>query len=78
MYKVGDTIRYEETQGGIGVPYEGMILEIKEQIKISYHNTEGQTVIWVDPAEVEILDTFQCAHDNECGWCDGTGECIYE
>lgn len=78
MFNVGDTVRYEEAKGKTGVPYEGIILEIKEQIRISYHNTSGQTIIWVDPSEIELSDAFECAHDNECGWCDGTGECIYE
>lgn len=78
MFKVGDSIRYADAKGGAGEPLEAMILEIKEQIKISYHTTERQTVIWVDSCQIELLDTFECTHENECGWCDGTGECIYE
>jgi len=78
VFNVGNIIRYDEAKGGDGEPLEGMILEIREQIKISYHNADRQIIIWVDPSEIELSDTFECTHDNECGWCDGTGECIYE
>ena len=78
MFKVGATIRYAEADGETPVPYEGIVLEVKEQIKISYHNTSGQTIIWVNPCQIELSDAFECTHENECGWCDGTGECIYE
>ncbi|MCP4757100.1 MAG: hypothetical protein GY866_40065 [Proteobacteria bacterium] len=78
MFRVGDTICYLDTNAENNVASQGMILEIKEQIKISYHNTNGQEIIWVDASEIELIDTSRCAHNSECGWCDDTGKCFYE
>ncbi len=78
MFKVGDTVRYVDTHSGNSEPSEAMVIEIKEQIKISYHIDDLQTIIWVDSGEIEVSDVFDCTHDAECGWCDGTGDCIYD
>jgi|TARA_Y100000310_G_scaffold345763_1_gene469562 hypothetical protein len=78
MFKVGDTISYGHVKDQDGKPVDGMILEIKEQIKISYHEDDVQTIVWVEPGHIEPSDTFDCTHENECGWCEGSGECIYE
>ncbi len=78
MFKVGDTICYLDTKGENNGVSEGMVLEIKERIKISYHNTNGQEIIWVDASEIELVNSSRCTHNAECGWCDDTGKCIYE
>jgi len=78
MFKAGDTICYLDTRGKNPTVYQGMVLEIKEQVKISYHTTSGQEIIWVDASEIELQDSSRCSHNSECGWCDDTGKCIYE
>jgi hypothetical protein len=78
MFEVGDSVCYIDTKAGKKVVCHGMVLEIKEQIKISYHNTNGQEIVWVDPTEIDKINSSRCSHNAECGWCDDTGECIYE
>jgi len=78
MFKVGDTICYKDSKGKDNAVFQGMILEIKEQIRISYHNSNQQKVIWVDFSEIELINSERCSHNAECGWCDDTGKCIYE
>ena len=78
MFKVGDTICYLDVRGEEKSVFQGMVLEIKEQIKISYYNNKDQEIVWVDPSEIELQDSSRCSHNAECGWCDDTGKCIYE
>ena len=78
MLKVGDPICYMDTKAEDNPIFHGIVLEIKEQIRISYHDTAGQQILWVDASEIEAQDTSRCAHNAECGWCDDTGHCIYE
>lgn len=78
MFKIGDTICYCKTKDEQQEPFQGMVLEIKDRIKISYIEELVQKIIWVDPEEIEKLNTSRCAHNAECGWCDDTGKCIYE
>jgi hypothetical protein len=78
MFKAGDTICYLDNRGKHPAVYQGMVLEIKGQVKIRFHTTNGQEVIWVDASEIELQDSSRCSHNAECGWCDNTGKCIYE
>ena len=78
MFKIGDTICYFKSKDKNQEPFQGMVLEIKDRIKISYIEELEQKIIWVDPEEIEIRNTSRCAHNPECGWCDDTGKCIYE
>jgi hypothetical protein len=78
MFRAGNTICYLDTRGEEDVVRQGMVLEVGERIKISYHNTNGQEIIWVDPSEIELLNSSRCTHNAECGWCDDSGKCIYE
>jgi hypothetical protein len=78
VFKVGDAICYSDTRGKTTLIFQGMVLEIKEQIKISYHTTNGQEITWVDSSEIELQNSSRCSHNAECGWCDDTGKCIYE
>jgi hypothetical protein len=78
MYKIGDTICYFKGKDKKQEPFQGMVLEIKDRIKISYIEELEQKIIWVDQKEIEIRNTSRCAHNAECGWCDDTGKCIYE
>lgn len=78
MFKVGDPICYSDTKAEEEAIFQGIVLEIKAQIRISYHNATGQEIIWVDAAEIELQNTSRCSHNAECGWCDDTGTCIYD
>ena len=78
MFKIGDTICYFKSKDKNQEPFQGMVLEIKDRIKISYIEELEQKIIWVDPEEIEKRNTSRCAHNAECGWCDDTGKCIYE
>ena len=78
MFKIGDTICYCKTRDEKQEPFQGMVLEIKDRIKIGYIEELVQKIIWVDPEEIEKLNTSRCAHNAECGWCDDTGKCFYE
>ena len=78
MFKVGDTICYLGSRDEKKEPLQGMIVEIKDRIKISYFEAPMQKMIWVDPEDIEKQNTSRCAHNAECGWCDDTGQCIYE
>ncbi len=78
MFKVGDNICYRVPESDDPEIFKGMVLEVKEKIRISYHNSATQHVIWVDAADLEKHDTSRCAHNAECGWCDDTGTCIYD
>jgi len=78
MFNVGDAICYCDANSENKAIFQGFVLEVKEQIKISYHDTSGQKVIWVDAGDLESRDTSRCSNNDECGWCDDTGKCIYE
>jgi len=78
MFKVGDNICYLPPEDETQHPYKGMVLEIKDRIRISYFNETDQQIVWVDPDDLEKEGTNRCAHNAECGWCDDTGKCIYE
>ena len=78
MFKIGDTICYFKSKDKNQEPFQGMVLEIKDRIKISYIEELEQKIIRVDPEEIEKRNTSRCAHNAECGWCDDTGKCIYE
>ncbi len=78
MFKVGDSICYSDKKAENGVIFQGIVLEIKARIRISYHNTNSQEIIWVDASEIELQNTHQCSHKAECGWCDDTGKCLYD
>lgn len=78
MFKVGDTICYFRLKEENREPFQGLVLEVKDQIKISYFDPPLQKIIWVDPEDIEKQDHSRCAHNAECGWCDDTGKCIYE
>ena len=77
MFKVGDDICYLDAAGENNTIFQGTVLEIKEQIRISYHHTNGQKIIWIDASEIDLQDPSRCSHNAECGWCDDTGKCIY-
>jgi hypothetical protein len=77
-FKVGETICYFRSKGEKKEPFHGMILEIKDQIRISYFDPPKQKIIWVDPQTLEKPDSFRCAHNAECGLCDDSGKCLYE
>lgn len=78
MFKVGDTICYLRSEDGNQEPFQGLVLEIKDRIKISYFDAPVQKIVWVNPDDIEKKNTSRCAHNAECGWCDDTGKCIYE
>lgn len=78
MFKVGDTVCYIQSEGEQKTILQGIVLEVKEHIKISYHYNDEQEIIWVDSSEIELINTSRCSHNAECGWCDDTGECIYK
>jgi len=78
MFKVGDSICYLKAGTNKQETFKGMVLEVRDKVKISYHNSSVQHVVWVDPGDLEIQNTSRCAHNAECGWCDDTGKCIYE
>lgn len=78
MFKVGDDICYQIPTEEHQQIFQGMVLEVKDQIRISYFDTTEQKIIWVDPDHLELQNTSRCAHNAECGWCDDTGKCIYE
>lgn len=75
---MGETVCYFGSKNKKQEPFQGLILEIKDRIKISYFDAPEQRIIWVDPEDIEKQDTSRCAHNAECGWCDDTGKCIYE
>ena len=78
MFKVGDSVCYLRAMESDETPFKAMVLEVKDQIKISYFDATKQRVLWVDPDDLELHNTSRCAHNAECGWCDDTGKCIYE
>ena len=78
MFKVGDTVCYFKSKEENQEPFQGLVLEVKDRIRISYFDAPRQKVIWVDPGDLEKQNTSRCAHNAECGWCDDTGKCIYE
>jgi hypothetical protein len=78
MFKVGDNICYLGAVDENQEPFKGMVLEVKDQVRISYFDTTQQQVVWVDPEDIELHTTSRCAHNSECGWCGDTGKCIYE
>lgn len=78
MFKVGDTVCYLSSKNSAKQTFQGMVLEVKENVRISYFDSTEQHVIWVDPADLELLNTSRCAHNAECGWCEDEGRCIYE
>ena len=78
MFKVGDTVCYFVSKEENQEPFQGLVLEVKDRIKISYFEAPLQKIIWVDPEDIEKGDSSRCAHNAECGWCDDTGQCIYE
>ncbi|MBW2092838.1 MAG: hypothetical protein JRI34_12055 [Deltaproteobacteria bacterium] len=74
MFKVGDQIFYVNSKQEI---FPGRILDIKKRVKISYNHFTGKKTLWVSPNNIQPLDTTRCAHNEECGWCADTGNCIY-
>ena len=78
MFKIGDNICYLKVVDADKAPLKGMVLEVKDKIRISYFNATKQNVVWVNPDDLELQNTSRCAHNAECGWCDDTGKCIYE
>ena len=78
MFNVGDNVCYLSLKNGKKQAFQSMVLEVKEKIKISYHESTKQNVIWVNPADIELINTSRCAHNVECGWCEDEGKCIYE
>jgi len=78
MFKVGDNVCYLSLENGKKQTFQGMILEVREKVKISYFDAAEQNVVWVNPVDIELLNTSRCAHNAECGWCEDEGKCIYE
>ena len=78
MFMIGDSICYFTGSDKKQEPFQGMVLEIKDRIKISYIEGLEPKIVWVAPERIEKRDTSRCAHNAECGWCDDTGKCIYE
>ena len=75
MFQKGDDIIYV---GSKKETFPGRVLEIKTWIKISYDHPSGAKTAWVRPDHIELQEENRCAHNDECGWCDDTGECIYK
>lgn len=78
MFKVGDMICYFKSKKENHEPFQGLVLEVKDRIKISYFEAPEQKIIWVDPEALEKPHSFRCSHNAECGLCDDTGKCLYE
>jgi hypothetical protein len=78
MFKVGDTVCYFKSKEENQEPFQGLVLEVKDRIKISYFDAPQQRIVWVSPEEIWKQDTHRCAHNAECGLCDDTGKCFYE
>ena len=78
MFKTGDNICYTRRKNGEQEPVKGMVLQVKNRIKISYFDATEQKVEWVDADDLKAQDDSRCAHNAECGWCDDTGKCIYD
>lgn len=78
MFKIGDNICYFESRGKNEKPFRGMVLEIKDKIRISYFDAAEQKILWVDPEQLTKQNTSRCANNEECGLCDDTGKCFYE
>jgi hypothetical protein len=77
-FSVGETVCYFGSQPKRPEPFSGLVLEIRDRIKISYFDPPEQKILWVDPEDIEKQSSSRCAHNAECGWCDDTGKCIYE
>lgn len=75
MFQKGDEIFYVNSRNET---YAGRVLDIKEQVMISYNNSRGKQTKWVDQKNLTPLKDTKCAHNEECGWCGDTGKCIYD
>lgn len=76
MFRVGDDICYMNTKKET---CPGRVLEIEnKRVKIRYDDLHGTKTQWVNADDIELRETSRCAHNDECGWCDDTGKCIYE
>ncbi len=78
IFKVGEAILYHGPEDKTRESFPGLVLEIRDRIKISYFDPPEQKIIWVDPEALEKPDSFRCAHNAECGLCDDSGKCLYE
>ena len=74
MFQVGDEILYVNPEKET---FHGRILDIKNRVKIRYNHFTGLRDRWVSPDSIQTQETSRCAHNDECGWCDDTGKCIY-
>ena len=75
MFQKGDEVFYLNSKNET---YAGKVLETDTQVKISYNNSSGKIIEWVNQENLTPLRDTKCAHNEECGWCGDTGKCIYD